>query len=166
MLVVLAFDDGFVAAIYRNVPVLDTGARGSTTTFAQRGLGDVFISWENEAHLTLKEFGEDRFEIVAPSISILTEPPVALVDGNVDAKGTRRTAEAYLAFLYAPAAQAIMARNFYRSSRPEAATQPDRDRLSKLRLFTINDVFGGWTRAQKTHFDDGGIFYQLYQPGS
>jgi sulfate adenylyltransferase subunit 1 len=151
----------FAAAIYRNVPMLDTGARGSTTTFAQRGLGDVFISWENEAHLTLKEFGEDRFEIVAPSMSILAEPPVALVDGNVDAKGARKAAEAYLAFLYTPAAQAIMAKNFYRASRPEAAAQSDRDRLSKLRLFTIDDVFGGWAKAQKTHFDDGGVFDEL-----
>ena len=108
----------FVQAIYKNVPVLDTGARGSTTTFAQRGIGDVFISWENEAFLTLKEFGEDRFEIVVPSLSILAEPPVALVDGNVDAKGTRKVAQAYLDFLYSPGAQAIIAKHFYRPSSP------------------------------------------------
>lgn len=148
----------FVQGIYRNVPVLDTGARGSTTTFAQRGLGDVFISWENEAFLTLKEFGEDKFEIVVPSVSILAEPPVAVVDGNVDARKTREAAQAYLEFLYTPQAQAIIARHFYRPVKPEAAAREDLDRLPKLRLFTIDEVFGGWTKAQATHFADGGVF--------
>jgi sulfate adenylyltransferase subunit 1 len=148
----------FVAALYKNVPVLDTGARGSTTTFAQRGVGDVFISWENEAFLALKEFGEDRFEIVVPSLSILAEPPVALVDGNVDAKGTRKVAQAYLEFLYTPKAQAIIAKHFYRPMKTESAAKEDLERLPKLRLITVDDVFGGWAKAQKTHFDDGGVF--------
>ena len=148
----------FVAAIYRNVPVLDTGARGATTTFAQRGLGDVLISWENEAFLALKEFGEDKFEIVVPSLSILAEPPVSLVDGNVDAKGTRRVAQAYLDFLYSPKAQAIIAKHFYRPVKGEAAAKEDFERLPRLHLVTIEDVFGGWTKAQKVHFDDGGVF--------
>ncbi|HEX2510585.1 MAG TPA: sulfate ABC transporter substrate-binding protein [Microvirga sp.] len=148
----------FVAAIYKNVPVLDTGARGSTTTFAQRGLGDVFISWENEAFLALKEFGEDRFEIVVPSLSILAEPPVSLVDGNVDAKRTRKVAQAYLDFLYTPLAQAIIAKHFYRPVRADAAAKEDLERLPKLRLVTIDEVFGGWTKAQRVHFDDGGVF--------
>src|SRR5215218_4021591 len=140
----------FVGAIYKNVPVLDTGARGSTMTFAQRGLGDVLISWENEAFLALKEFGEDKFEVVVPSLSILAEPPVSLVDGNVDAKGTRKVAQAYLEFLYTPKAQAIIAKHFYRPVKAEAAAREDLDRLPKLRLVTIDDVFGGWTKAQKT----------------
>jgi sulfate/thiosulfate-binding protein len=148
----------FVASIYKNVPVLDTGARGSTTTFAQRGLGDVLISWENEAFLTLKEFGTDNFEIVVPSLSILAEPPVSLVDGNVDAKRTRKAAQAYLEFLYTPPSQAIIAKHFYRPVRPEAAAKEDLDRLPKLRLITIDQAFGGWAKAQKTHFDDGGVF--------
>ncbi len=148
----------FLTTIFRNVPVLDTGARGSTTTFAQRNIGDVFISWENEAFLALKEFGEDKFEIVIPSISMLAEPPVALIDANVDQKGTRKAAEAYLQFLYSPEAQAIIARNFYRPVRPESADKADLDRLPKLRLVSIDEGFGGWTNAQKTHFDDGGLF--------
>jgi sulfate/thiosulfate-binding protein len=148
----------FVRQIYKNVPVLDTGARGSTTTFTQRGIGDAAISWENEAYLALKEFGEDKFEIVVPSLSILAEPPVALVDGNVDAKGTRKAAQAYLEYLYTDAAQAIIAKHFYRPVKPEAAAKADVDRLPKLKLVTIDGVFGGWTKAQKTHFDDGGVF--------
>jgi sulfate/thiosulfate-binding protein len=140
------------------VPVLDTGARGATITFSQRGLGDVLIAWENEALLTLKEFGDDKFEIVVPSVSILAEPPVALVDSNVDAKGTRKTAQAYLDFLYTPKAQAIIAKHFYRPVNPESAAKQDLERLPKLKLFTVNDEFGGWTKAQKTHFDDGGVF--------
>ena len=125
------------------------------------GIGDVFISWENEAFLTLKEFGEDKFEIVVPSLSILAEPPVALVDGNVDAKGTRKVAQAYLDFLYTPEAQAIIAKHFYRPSKPEHAAKEDLDRLPKLKLFTIDEVFGGWDKAQKGHFADGGIFDQI-----
>ncbi|MFO1148389.1 MAG: sulfate ABC transporter substrate-binding protein [Alsobacter sp.] len=148
----------FVTALFKNVPVLDTGARGSTVTFSQRAQGDVLIAWENEAFLTLQEFGADKFEIVVPSVSILAEPPVALVDGNVDAKGVRKVAEAYLNYLYTPAAQAIIAKNFYRPSNPEAAAKEDLERLPKLRLFTIDQVFGGWAKVQKAHFDDGGVF--------
>jgi sulfate/thiosulfate-binding protein len=151
----------FVAALFKNVPVLDTGARGSTTTFAQRQIGDVFISWENEAFLSLKEFGEDKFDIVVPSISILAEPPVALVDRNVDGKGTRKIAEAYLDFLYTPAAQAIIAKHFYRPTKPDAASREDLERLPKVKLFTIDEVFGGWTKVQKTHFDPGGVFDEI-----
>jgi sulfate adenylyltransferase subunit 1/sulfate transport system substrate-binding protein len=148
----------FVKAIYKNAPVLDTGARGSTITFAQRGLGDVLIAWENEAFLAFEEFGKDKFEIIVPSTSILAEPPVAVVDGNVDPKGTRKAAEAYLNFLYTPAAQAIIAKNYYRPAHPEFAAKDDLKRLPKLELFTVDQVFGGWTKAQKTHFADGGVF--------
>jgi sulfate/thiosulfate-binding protein len=148
----------FVAAIFKAVPVLDTGARGSTTTFAQRGIGDVLISWENDAFLALKEFGEGKFEIVVPSLSILAEPPVALVDGNVDHKGTRKAAQAYLDFLYTDTAQAIIAKHAYRPIKPEAAAKEDLARLPKVRLFTIDEVFGGWVKAQSTHFADGGVF--------
>jgi sulfate/thiosulfate-binding protein len=155
----------FVAAIYRNVPVLDTGARGSTTTFVQRGLGDVFISWENEAHLALAEFGTDKFDIVYPAFSILAEPPVALVDKVVDRRGTRAVAQAYLDYLYTPAAQRIIAANFYRPSKPEAADPEDLKRFPALKLVTIDQVFGGWAKAQAEHFADGGVFDQIYQPG-
>lgn len=147
-----------VTALYKNVPVLDTGARGSTTTFAQRNIGDVFISWENEAFLIFKEFGEGKFDIVVPSVSILAEPPVALVDANVDAKGTRKVAQAYLEFLYTAPAQAIIARHFYRPSRPEYAAKADLERFPAVKLFTVDAVFGGWAKAQKTHFADGGVF--------
>jgi sulfate adenylyltransferase subunit 1/sulfate transport system substrate-binding protein len=148
----------FVTAIYKNAPVLDTGARGSTITFAQRGLGDVLIAWENDAFLALKEFGADKFEIVAPSLSILAEPPVAIVDGNVDAKGTRKVAEAFLNFLYTPTAQKIIARNYYRPAHPEFAEADDLKKLPKIQLVTVDKVFGGWTAAQKKHFADGGVF--------
>ncbi|XWX56408.1 sulfate ABC transporter substrate-binding protein [Methylosinus sporium] len=148
----------FVKAIYKNAPVLDTGARGSTITFAQRGLGDVLIAWENEAFLASEEFGKDKFEIVVPPVSVLAEPPVAVVDGNVDAKGTRKVAEAYLNFLYTPAAQAIIAKNYYRPAHPEFAAKEDLKRLPKLQLFTVDQIFGGWAKAQKTHFADGGVF--------
>ncbi len=154
-----------VEAIYRNVPVLDTGARGSTTTFAQRGLGDVLISWENEAHLALKEFGADKLEIVYPSLSILAEPPVAVVDQVVDRRGTRKVAEAYLEFLYTPAGQRIIAQHYYRPSRPEHAAAEDLARFPQLRLVTIDQVFGGWAKAQAEHFADGAIFDQIYRPG-
>lgn len=154
----------YLADLYRNVPVLDTGARGSTTTFAQRGIGDVFLSWENEAFLVLQEFGADQFEIVVPSKSILAEPPVAVVDGVVDAKGTRKVAQEYLAFLYAPTGQAIAAKHFYRPSRPEHAALEDLARFPQLELFKI-DRFGGWAQAQATHFADGGVFDQIYKPG-
>ncbi|WP_342362505.1 sulfate ABC transporter substrate-binding protein [Terrarubrum flagellatum] len=155
---------GYVAALLKNVPVFDTGARGATTTFAQRGLGDVLLAWENEAFLALAEFGADKFDIVAPSLSILAEPPVALVDGNVDAKKTRAVAQAYLEFLYTPKAQAIIAKNFYRPILPESAAPQDLARFPKLELVTIDKDFGGWAKAQKDHFADGGTFDQLYKP--
>lgn len=151
----------FVARIYKNAPVLDTGARGATISFAQRGLGDVLIAWESEAFLASEEFGKDKFDIVVPSISILCEPPVAVVDANVDQKGTRKEAEAYLKFLYTPEAQAIIAKDFYRPIHPEAAAPADLARFPKLDLLTVDKDFGGWTAAQKTHFADGGVFDQI-----
>jgi len=151
----------FVGAIYKNAPVLDTGARGSTITFAQRGLGDVLIAWENDAFLALAEFGEDQFEIVAPSLSILAEPPVSIVDANVDAKGARKVAEAFLQFLYSPTAQAIIAKNYYRPAHPEFADPNDLERFPKLDLVTVDGTFGGWKKAQATHFADGGVFDQI-----
>lgn len=155
----------FVGAVYKNVPVLDTGARGSTTTFAQRGLGDVLVAWENEAFLAMNEFGKDKFEVVVPSESVKAEPPVALVDGNVDSKGTRKAAEAYLAFLYEPEAQAIIARNYYRPVHADAAAPEDMARFPKLKMFTVDERFGGWAKAQPEHFADGGVFDQIYKPG-
>ncbi|MBN9082365.1 MAG: sulfate ABC transporter substrate-binding protein [Rhizobiales bacterium] len=154
----------YIAAVLRNVPVLDTGARGSTTTFAQRGLGDVLLSWENEAFLAFDEFGKDKFDIVVPSLSILAEPSVSIVDGNVDKKGTRATAQAYLEFLYTPEAQKIIAKNHYRPRNVEAADPKDIELFPKLDLVTIDAEFGGWAKATKTHFDDGGTFDQLYKP--
>lgn len=150
-----------VRAIYKNAPVLDSGARGSTMTFTKREIGDVLITWENEAHLALKENGEDKFEIVTPSLSILAEPAVALVDGNVDKKGTRKVAQAYLEFLYQPAAQKIIAKNFYRPAHPEFAEPGQLKQFPKLQLITIDKTFGGWAAAQKKHFADGGIFDQI-----
>lgn len=155
----------FVEAIYKNVPVLDSGARGTTTTFAQRAVGDVLISWENEAFLIQQEFGADKFDIVVPAFSILAEPPVSIVDVVVDKRGTRKVAQAYLDFLYTPAAQKIIAQNFYRPFHPENADPADIARFPKIRLVTINDVFGGWAKAQPEHFNDGGLFDQIYQPG-
>jgi len=155
----------FVAALYKNVPVLDSGARGSTTTFAQRGLGDVLLAWENEAFLSFKEFGEDKFEIVYPSLSILAEPPVALVDGNVDRNGTRKAAEAYLKLLYEKEGQTIAARNFYRPSFPDLADPQDLARFKQLKLVTVDAEFGGWKKAQAEHFGEGGTFDQIYKPG-
>ena len=153
-----------VEAIFRNVPVLDSGARGSTTTFAQRAVGDVLISWENEAFLVLQEFGADKFDIVVPSLSILAEPPVAVVDSGVEKRGTRKVAEAYLNFLYSPAGQKIIARNFYRPFKPEDADPADLARFPKIKLVTIDQIFGGWKQAQAEHFSDGGIFDQIYKP--
>ncbi len=152
----------FVADIYKNVPVLDTGARGSTVTFVERGVGDVLLAWENEAHLALKEFGADKFEIVAPPLSILAEPPVAVVDSVADRKGTRAVAEAYLKYWYGKEGQDIAARNFYRPRDPEIAAKYAAS-FARVDLFTIDDVFGGWTRAQKEHFGEGGIFDQIYK---
>jgi sulfate/thiosulfate-binding protein len=156
----------FVTALFKNVPVLDSGARGSTTTFAQRGIGDVFISWENEAFLTLKEFGEDKFEIVIPSVSILAEPPVTVVDGNAKKHGNEEVAKAYLEYLYSPVGQKIIAKNFYRPVKPEDADPADVARFPKFELFTVDEVFGGWQKAQKTHFEDGGVFDAIYAPGN
>lgn len=154
----------YIGKMLANVPVLDTGARGATTTFTQRGTGDLLLAWENEAVLAKKEFGQDKFDIVVPSLSILAEPPVALVDANVDAKGTRAEAQAYLEFLYTPKAQAIIARNFYRPRNPEAADPKDIANFPKVDLVTIDGAFGGWAKAQPTHFGDGGTFDQLYKP--
>lgn len=152
----------FVAKIFKNVPVLDTGARGSTVTFVERGVGDVLLAWENEAYLAVKEFGADKFEIVAPSVSILAEPPVALVDSVVDKKGTRAVAEAYLKHWYTPEGQDIAARNFYRPRDPEVVKKYAAN-FAKVDLFTIDDVFGGWTKAQKEHFAEGGVFDKIYK---
>jgi sulfate transport system substrate-binding protein len=153
----------FVTKLYKNVPVLDSGARGATTTFVQRGLGDVLIAWENEAYLSLKEFGLDKFEIVYPSTSILAEPPVAVVDKVVDKKGTREAATAYLEYLYSPEGQEIAARNFYRRRSAEVL-QKHASQFPKLDLFTVDEVFGGWPKAQPKFFGDGGVFDQIYQP--
>jgi sulfate/thiosulfate-binding protein len=153
-----------VEGIFRNVPVLDSGARGSTTTFAQRAVGDVLLSWENEAFLILQEFGADKFDIVVPPLSILAEPPVALVDTVVDKRGTRKVAQAYLEFLYTPTAQTVVARNFYRPRRPQTVEPADLARFPKMDLVTIDQVFGGWTKAQSEHFADGAIFDQIYRP--
>jgi sulfate transport system substrate-binding protein len=151
----------FVADLYKNVPVLDSGARGSTTTFVQRGIGDVFLSWENEAFLALKEFGSDKFEIVVPSLSILAEPPVTLVDKNAKKHGTTEVAKAYLEYLYSPEGQEIAGRNFYRPNSPEAKAK-FASQFVNVKLITIDEVFGGWQKAQKDHFADGGFFDQIY----
>ena len=155
----------FVRTLYRNVPVLDSGARGSTTTFVQRGIGDVFIAWENEALLASRVLGADRFEIVTPSVSILAEPPVTIVDVNVDRKGTRSVAQAYLEFLYTAEGQQLAARHFYRP-RDAAVAAAHAAQFPPVSLFTIDERFGGWGVAQKTHFDDGGTFDQIYDPGT
>ena len=154
----------FISALFKNVPVLDSGARGATTTFVQRGLGDVFLSWENEAFLALKEFGADKFEIVTPPLSILAEPSVTVVDKVVDKHGTRKVAEAYLNYLYSPQGQEIAGRNFYRPRLPEAAKKFEKQ-FPVTQLLTIDKDFGGWKQAQQKHFADGGIFDQIYQPG-
>ena len=150
-----------VAAIFRNVPVLDSGARGSTTTFVERGLGDVLVTWENEGILAVNELGKDKFDIVYPSLSILAEPPVAVVDKVVEKRGTRLTAQAYLDYLYSEEGQQIAARHYYRPTHPTVAGQYARQ-FPKLKLVTIDDTFGGWQKAQKTHFADGGTFDQIY----
>ena len=153
----------FVGKVYRQVPVLDSGARGSTTTFVERGIGDVLLTWENEAFLAIKELGPGKVEIVVPSVSILAEPPVAVVDKVVDARKTRTVAQAYLDYLYSEAGQEIAARNFYR---PTLKSVADRHaaQFPRVTLFTINDVAADWADAQKTHFAEGGVFDQIYQP--
>lgn len=150
----------FVKKIYGNVKVLDSGARGSTTTFAERGIGDVLIAWENEAYLAVKELGPDKFDIVTPSISILAEPPVSVVDKVVDKRGTRKVAEEYLKYLYSPEGQDIAGKNYYRPTDAKVAAKYSKQ-FAPVKLFNIDEVFGGWTKAQKTHFADGGVFDQI-----
>ncbi len=151
----------FVAKLFGNVPVLDSGARGSTTTFVERGIGDVLLAWENEAFLAIKELGPDKFEIVAPSLSILAEPSVSVVDRYADKHGTRKVAEAYLSYLYSPEGQEIAAKNYYRPTDPKIAEKYAKQ-FPNLNLITIDSVFGGWDKAQKEHFADGGLFDQIY----
>jgi sulfate/thiosulfate transport system substrate-binding protein len=153
----------FVSALYRNVPVLDSGARGATTTFVQRGIGDVLLAWENEAFLSIKELGPTKVDVVVPSLSILAEPPVAVVDKVVDKKGTRALAQAYLEYLYTPEGQEIAARNYYRPRLP-AVAQKYAATFPKVNLVTIDQVFGGWAKAHAAHFADGALFDQIYQP--
>lgn len=152
----------FVQKLFKNVPVLDSGARGSTVTFSERGIGDVLITWENEAYLALKEFGADKLQIVTPSLSILAEPPVTVVDKTVDKRGTRKVAEAYLNYLYTEEAQDIIGKHFYRPT-SERAAKKYAGQFAKVSLFKIDEIFGGWTKAQKEHFSDGGVFDQIYQ---
>jgi sulfate/thiosulfate transport system substrate-binding protein len=154
----------FITQLYRHVPVLDSGARGATMTFVERHQGDVLLSWENEARLAIAEAGADKFEIVDPSVSVLAEPPVAVVDKVVDRHGTRKLAEAYLSFLYTPQAQELIADHFYRPRLPEVLARHSGD-FPAIKLFTVDRLFGGWQTAQKVHFADGGIFDQIYQPG-
>jgi sulfate/thiosulfate-binding protein len=151
----------FVRDLYKNVPVLDTGARGSTVTFVQRNIGDVLVAWENEAYLAIDEFGKDKFEVVTPALSILAEPTIAIVDKVVDKKGTRSAAEAYLNFIYSPEGQEIAAKNHYRP-RDAAVAKNHENSFAKVQLFTIDDTFGGWQKAQALHFSDGGIFDKIY----
>ncbi|WP_257572514.1 sulfate ABC transporter substrate-binding protein [Janthinobacterium sp. UMAB-56] len=153
----------FLGKLYKNVPVLDSGARGATTTFVERGIGDVLIAWENEAYLAVKELGPTKFDIITPSVSILAEPPVAVVDKVADKHGTRKVAEAYLNYLYTDEAQDLIAKNYYRPTTDKAAKKYA-SQFAKVNLFTIEQVAGGWTAAQKAHFADGGIFDQIYQP--
>jgi sulfate transport system substrate-binding protein len=158
--------EAFVAELYKHVPVLDSGARGSTNTFVQRGIGDVLLAWENEAFLAIKELGPDKLDIVVPPLSILAEPPVTVVDKNVEKHGTRKLATAYLEYLYSPAGQRIAAKNFYRPISPEKADKADVARFPKLELVKLDDVFGSWRSAQSTHFNDGGVFDRIYVPGT
>jgi sulfate transport system substrate-binding protein len=154
----------FVAALFKNVPVLDSGARGATTTFVQRGIGDVLLSWENEALLAIEELGSDKVEIVVPSISILAEPPVTVIDRNAAAHGALDVAIAYLEHLYSPEGQRLAAKHYYRPSRPEYADPEDLRQFAMLKLFSVSEVFGSWKQAQAKHFDDGGVFDSIYAP--
>ena len=154
----------YMSALFHNVPVLDSGARGSTTTFVQRGIGDVFLSWENEAFLALNELGQDRFEIVMPSLSILAEPSVAVVEANAQRRGTFDVAQAYLAYLYSPVGQKLAAKHYYRPRLPEYVDPADQARFADVKLINVDEFFGGWPAAQKKHFDDGGTFDQIYVP--
>jgi sulfate transport system substrate-binding protein len=153
----------FVQKLYKNVPVLDSGARGSTTTFAQRGMGDVLLAWENEAFLAFKEFGADKFDIVAPTVSVLAEPPVAVVDKNAERHGTTAVAKAYLEYLYTDAGQVVAAKNYYRPTKPDILAKYSKQFPKIGTLVTIAD-FGGWTKTQATHFADGGVFDKIYSP--
>ncbi|MDT8318270.1 MAG: sulfate ABC transporter substrate-binding protein [bacterium] len=153
----------FVGKLYKNVPVLDSGARGSTNTFVNRGIGDVLLAWENEAFLAINELGKDKFEIVIPSISILAEPPVTVLDKNAKKHGTLEVAKAYLEYLYSPVGQRLAAKHYYRPAKPEYASKEDLKRFPDVTLITVDEVFGGWQNAQKTHFNDGGTFDQIYQ---
>ncbi len=155
----------FVRKLYANVPVLDSGARGSTTTFVERGIGDVLVAWENEAYLAVKEIGAAKVEIIAPPYSILAEPPVALIDKVVDKRGTRKVAQAYLDYLYTPEGQEIAARNYYRPTLDAVAKKYDKQ-FAKVTLFPLSEYFGDWQKAQKAHFADGGSFDQIYKPGA
>ena len=158
---------GYIADLYKRVPVLDTGARGSLTTFAQRQIGDVLLAWENEAYLAGAEFGDDQFDIVVPPSSILAEPPVALVDGNVDAKGTREVAQAYLEYLYSEEGQRLAAKHFYRPAKRDLVPAEELAALPDVKLISIDDpLFGGWAKAQPHHFGDGGVFDQIYRPAT
>jgi sulfate transport system substrate-binding protein len=154
----------FVGNIFKNVKVLDSGARGSTTTFTERGIGDVLLAWENEAYLAVRELGPEKFDIVTPSLSILAEPPISVVDKVVDKKGTRKVAQAYLEYLYSPEGQEIAAKHYYRP-RDAAIAAKYSKQFAKVKLITIDEVFGGWDKAQKAHFADGGSFDQIYEPG-
>lgn len=152
----------FVTEVYKHVPVLDSGARGSTNTFAQRGVGDVLLAWENEAFLATNELGPDKFEIVVPSVSILAEPPVAVVNGVTDKHGTTKVATAYLEYLYSPIGQKLAAKHYYRPIEPQYADKTDLARFQKIKTFTVDELFGGWQKAQETHFADGGLFDQIF----
>jgi sulfate transport system substrate-binding protein len=154
----------FVSRLYKNVPVLDSGARGATTTFVERGIGDVLVGWESDALLAVRDLGPDKFQIVVPSMSILAEPPVAVVDKVVDAKGTRAVAEAYVRYLYSPQGQDIIARHFFRPRLP-AVAKKYASTFANVKLVTVDQVFGGWQKAQATFFADGAVFDQIYQPG-
>jgi sulfate transport system substrate-binding protein len=156
----------FVTELYRHVPVLDSGARGATTTFAQRGIGDVLLTWENEAFLAVRELGPEELEVVVPSLSILAEPPVAVVEGNATKHGALEVAQAYLEYLYSPEGQRLAAKHYFRPVAPEHAAPEDRSRFPELELFTVDELFGGWQQAQPKHFNDGGLFDQIYQPAA
>jgi sulfate transport system substrate-binding protein len=156
----------FVTALYKNVPVLDSGARGSTTTFVQRGIGDVLLTWENEAFLAVNELGSEQVELIVPSVSILAEPPVAVVDANAKKHGTAEVAEEYLKFLYSPSGQRLAAKHFYRPITPEHAAAEDVKRFPAIELFSVDQLFGGWQKVQAEHFDDGAIFDQIYVPSA
>ena len=155
----------FIKRVYANTKVLDSGARGAATTFVERGIGDVLIAWESEAYLSVKELGADKFEIVTPSLSIMAEPPVSVVDKNVDKRNTRKVATAYLEYLYSPEGQEIAARNYYRPRDAKVAAKYAKQ-FPAVKMLTIDADFGGWRAAQKTHFNDGGVFDQIYAPGA